>query len=185
LADIFNFKFHVRKCPLAASLHGKPNGCSRGTSNIDTRWGTRGKQLTRSQGIRWSLVAWLAVGIFWLLVTRAFHPTWVLAVIVTSSLVCAYAAASYINHLALVPKYFSAGRYGMYAAAVLATMALLTALALTIIRISYFEALGPDPDPNGLYIHFAIDFTGMLVHVAAAASVVWFAGRFSRDRQTH
>jgi hypothetical protein len=24
-----------------------------------------------------------------------------------------------------------------------------------------FKALGPDPDPNGVYRHFAIDFTGM------------------------
>ncbi len=140
--------------------------------------------MTRSQGIRWSLIAWLAVGVFWLIVTRAFHPTWLLAIIVTSSLVCAYAAASYINHLALVPKYFSTGRYGMYAAALFATMVVLTALVLAIIRFSYFEALGPDPDPNGVYIHFAIDLTGMLVHVTAAAFVVWFAGRLVRDRRT-
>jgi len=35
-----------------------------------------------------------------------------------------------------------------------------TGLALTVIRLSYFKALGPDPDPNGVYRHCAIDFTG-------------------------
>ena len=50
-------------------------------------------------------------------------------------------------------------------------MVIFTGLALTVIRISYFKTLGPDPDPNGVYVHFAIDFTGMVVHLAAAASI--------------
>ena len=35
-------------------------------------------------------------------------------------------------------------------------------------RIAYLRTLGPDPDPNGVYVHFAIDFFGMAVPVAVA-----------------
>ena len=52
-------------------------------------------------------------------------------------------------------------------------MAIFTAIALAIIRISYFKLFGPDSDPNGVYKHFAIDLFGMLVHVAVAALMVW------------
>lgn len=50
-----------------------------------------------------SLVAWVGVWAFWLAVTHKFHPTFALAVIVTPSLVVAYAVAAYVNHLVLVP----------------------------------------------------------------------------------
>lgn len=36
-----------------------------------------------------------------------------------------------------------------------------------MIRIAYLTALGPDPDPNGVYI----DFFGMATHVAAVAAI--------------
>lgn len=52
-------------------------------------------------------------------------------------------------------------------------MAMFTAIVLAIIRISYFKLFGPDVDPYGAYRHFAIDFFGMMVHVAAAALLVW------------
>ena len=49
-----------------------------------------------------------------------------------------------------------------------------TTVAVTVIRVSYIRLLGPDPNPNGLYIHFGIDFIGMVAHVLMAACVVWF-----------
>jgi hypothetical protein len=136
--------------------------------------------LTRARGIGWSLVAWLAVGIFWLALTHSFHPTWALAVITTSALVVAYATAFYINHLLLIPKYWRSGHYGIYLAALVVTMAALTAAALAVIRTCYITALGPDPDPNGLYVHYAIDFVGMVVHLLFAVGIVWAVGRICR-----
>jgi hypothetical protein len=136
--------------------------------------------LTRAPAIVWSLAAWLAVGVFWLTLTHSFHPTWTLAVITTSALVVAYATAFYINHLLLIPKYWRMGRYGVYLAALVATMAALTAAALAVIRTCYFAALGPDPDPNGLYVHYAIDFIGMSAHLLFAASIVWLVGKIYR-----
>jgi hypothetical protein len=128
--------------------------------------------LTRSRAILLSVAAWIVVWAFWLAVTHGFHPTFALALIVTTSLVAAYACAAYVNHLVLVPRYWHTGRYVTYAFVLLATMAVLTALALTIIRVSYFNAVGPDADPNGTYKHFAIDLVGMAVHLALAAAVV-------------
>jgi hypothetical protein len=52
-------------------------------------------------------------------------------------------------------------------------MIMLTAVALAIIRVSYFELSGPDADPYGAYKHFAIDLFGMAIHLALAAGVVW------------
>jgi hypothetical protein len=132
--------------------------------------------LTRARGIAWSLVGWLAVWAFWLVVTAGFHPTRGLAVVTTTALVSAYAAAAYVNHLALVPRYWRARRYGRYAAALIIMMAVLTAAALAVIRTCYFVALGPDPDPNGVYVHYGIDFIGMAAHLLVAAGIVWMVG---------
>lgn len=66
------------------------------------------------------------------------------------------------------------------------TTAIFTAIALAIIRISYFETFGPDTDPYGVYKHFAIDYFGMMVHVAIAALIVWWTRAYAKmiDRKT-
>lgn len=138
--------------------------------------------MSRRQGIVWSAVAWLGVGLFWLVATRNFHPTESLALITTGSLVMAYATAVYANHLLLIPACWRVGHYGAYAGGLLAVMALLTAAALAVIRVSYFRIWGPDADPYGAYKHYAIDFLGMGVHVLAAAGLVWLINRIVRAR---
>jgi hypothetical protein len=132
------------------------------------------------RGVFWSLPAWAAVGVFWFVTTRDFHPTTELAVIVTASLVLASALAAYANHLVLVPRYWRVARYGAYGAALFGTMAVVTAAALAVIRLSYFRLHGLGADPYGAYKHFAIDFFGVAVHVAAAAGVVWAVRRIFR-----
>jgi hypothetical protein len=124
-----------------------------------------------------SLLAWVGIWAFWFATTRHFHPSGGLAVIVTTSLVVAYAAAAYVNHLVLVPRLWTPGRRWRYAACLFATMAALTGIALALIRASYFRLWGPDADPNGAYEHFAIDLFGMAAHLAAAAAVVWAVRR--------
>ena len=119
-----------------------------------------------------TIMAWAGVWAFWLATTRAYHPTSTLAVIVTTSLVVAYAAAAYVNHLALIPRYARAGRWGAYLAWLGLTMTTFTAAALAIIRAAYFQLWGPDADPNGAVKHFAIDLGGMAAHLVAVASIV-------------
>ena len=139
--------------------------------------------MARSPGLRGSLLAWGGVWAFWLATTHTFHPTFVLAVIVTTSLVTAYAAAVYVNHLMLLPRLWRAGRRWTYVGWLAATMCLLTAAALVIIRVSYRTMWGPDTDPLGAYKHYLIDLLGMAVHVAAAAgTVVLFRQLTSRRR---
>ena len=99
--------------------------------------------------------------------------------IVTTALVIAFAIAVDVNRLVLIPRYWRSRRYGAYGALLLATMAAVTAAALTVIRDSYFHLHGPDADPNGMYKHFAIDLFGTAVHVAAAAGAVWIWRRIA------
>jgi hypothetical protein len=118
---------------------------------------------------------------FWLFVTRNSHPSFALALIVTTSLVSAYAAAAYLNHVVLIPRFLRCGMPFRYLARLAAFMFVLTGVALAVIRLSYFSLWGPDADPNGLYKHFAIDLFGMAVHLVAAAAVVGVV-RFALSR---
>ncbi|MBK6941550.1 MAG: hypothetical protein IPH13_15330 [Planctomycetes bacterium] len=136
--------------------------------------------VTQFRRIGASLVAWVAVWAFWLIVTRDFHPLFSLAVVVTTSLVVAYAAAAYVNHLVLIPRLNGTGRRWSYAISLAMTMAVLTAAALAVIRVTYAEWWGPDPDPNGVFKHYAIDLFGMAVHVLLAAGVVAVVRRLRR-----
>jgi hypothetical protein len=125
---------------------------------------------------RWvwlSVLAWIGVWFFWLVTTRGFHPTFTLAVIVTTSLIGVYAVAAYVNHLILIPRFWRTGQLGRYTAWLVVMMVLLTAAALSVIRESYAALWGLDPDKDGVYKHFAIDLFGMAVHLVAAAGIVW------------
>src|SRR5262245_34443769 len=98
-----------------------------------------------------SLWAWGGVWAFWLAATRRSHPSLTLAVIVTTALVMAYAAAAYVNHLALIPRLWRPGYRGAYVAWLIVVMVTLTASALVVIRVAYLGLMGPDPDPHGVY----------------------------------
>jgi hypothetical protein len=136
-----------------------------------------------SREIQVSLLAWVAVWAFWLVTTRSFHPTFSLAIIVTTSLIVAYAIAVYLNHLLLIPKFWVVGRKGQYFVLLLICMMVLTLIALAIIREAYFQTLGPDPDPNGFYKHFVIDLFGMAVHLLLASLIVKYCQRFFLNPQ--
>lgn len=138
--------------------------------------------MARSPDRRGSLLAWGGVWVFWLATTHTYHPTFALAVIVTTSLVTAYAAAAHVNQLILLPRHWRAGRRWTYAGWLAATMCLLTAAALVIIRISYRTMWGPDTDPWGAVKHFLIDLLGMAVHVGGAAGAVVLFRRLTAAR---
>lgn len=137
--------------------------------------------MQRSLMLGLSIVAWVCVWAFWLVVTRNFHPSLAHGVVVTTSLVTAYAAAAYVNHLVLVPRLWLAGFRWRYIAWLVGTMTLLTGIALAVIRAAYFTWTGPDSDPYGVYKHYAIDLFGMAVHLSVAALVVWVAGRYQKS----
>jgi hypothetical protein len=129
-----------------------------------------------------SFVAWTVVWAFWLAATSDFHPLFCLAVVVTTSLIVAYAAAAYINQLVLLPRLWAAGHRWRYAVWLAVTMAALTAAALTVIRVAYTTWWGPDTDPYGMYKHYAIDLFGMAVHLLGAAGVAAVSRWLCRTR---
>ena len=122
--------------------------------------------------------AWAGAWAVWLVTTHSFHPSWLLAVIVTTSLLTAYAVAVHFNHGLLIPRFWRAGRRGSYVLALAAMMLVLTGIALTVIRASYtrWTQLGPD---QNVAKHFAIDLFGMAVHLILAWLVVRL---FTRSR---
>lgn len=105
-----------------------------------------------------------------------------LALIVTTSLIVAYAGAAYWNHLVLVPSYRRSRKGWRYGFRLGLTMVLLTAVALGVIRTAYRMQVGPDADPYGLYKHYAIDLFGMIVHVMGAAVAVAAVRRVARRK---
>lgn len=133
--------------------------------------------------LRWivgSMIAWLGVWALWLSLTWKFHPTLGLALIVTTSLVAAYANVVSLDHLVLRPVLWRNGQRVRYVASLTFLMAFLTALALFVIRISYKLMWGPDSDPNGVFKHFAIDLFGMAVHLVIASAVLHVADILAR-----
>lgn len=126
-------------------------------------------------------IAWLGVGIAWYFLTRNAHPTALLAMIVTTSLIVAYASVSFVNQGILLPRYWQAKAFFSYWFRLLGLMLFANGLALAIIRFSYFRLHGPDLDPYGAYKHYGIDLFGMVVHVAAAAAIAkWLRRRSQR-----
>ena len=139
--------------------------------------------MSRFWSIGVSILAWIGVWAFWLTATHAFHPTFVLALIVTTTLVSAYAIAAYVNHLVLIPQFWIPGQWWRYSVLLAITMTFLAASALAVIRVSYLQLHGPDADPNGVYKHYAIDLFGMVVHVGMAGLVVAMVRRFTASHR--
>lgn len=128
-----------------------------------------------------SLLIWFGVWCFWLGLTYTAHPTWALAIVVTTALIVAYALVTYLHHYYLIPNYLRTGRRVPYVMGLVGSMLLLTWVALVLIRFCYGSWVGPDADPYGFYKHYVIDLFGMVVHVGAASGMVWMLGVAGRQ----
>jgi hypothetical protein len=171
----FGFLYHLRH-PSRIILHDS----SIEDLDTDVFWPSPKSKMSRAPVFGWSLLAWVGVGLFWFVTTRGFHPSRTLAIVVTVSLVTAYAIASYLNHLVLIPQYWRTGHYFRYVTWLIASMVLLTAAAFAVLRTWYIASLGPGRDPGGLYINYAIDLFGMAVHLLLAAFLVRLVGSTQR-----
>ena len=121
------------------------------------------------------LAVWLGVFAFWLLVTRQYHPTPALAVLATAVLVSASALAVYVNSLLLLPRFARRRLRWQYAAALLATLAVLDLLAVPLIQFLYDWLWGPDPRRFGFWFNVFSDGSIIVVHVVVATLVMWVA----------
>jgi hypothetical protein len=133
------------------------------------------------------ILIWLVLYAFWLVFSLDYHPTLLIDIIVTTLLSAAYASAIYLNHLVLIPRLFRPRNYLGYFSSLIGVMALLTFIVLFAIRATYFSLW--DPNLIGDYWwHYGIDFFGMIVHVLAAALLVWIVTRVklrNRSNATH
>ena len=121
------------------------------------------------------LAVWLGVFAFWLSATRQHHPTPALAVLATAVLVSASALAVYVNSLLLLPRFARRHLWWQYAAALLATVAVLDLVAVPLIQFLYDWLWGPDPRRFGFRFNVLSDGIIIMVHVAVAMLVMWVA----------
>ena len=135
---------------------------------------------TVTTGLLLSIVAWLAVTLFWLFATRDFHPTWTLATIVTFTLLSAYACVAYMNHYVFIPHYLRQKQRDEYVLLLFGSMAGLTLVALAVIRLCYTKVFGPYP-VNHFAIDLGLDFLGMVVHVGGAAGIAKIYGQITKN----
>jgi hypothetical protein len=128
------------------------------------------------------LAVWAGVLIFWLFITRAHHPTLIVAAAATMVLVSAFAVAVYANALWLVPK-FAVRRVRLrYAAYLLAVIGLLDLMTVLSIQLVYDLLRVPREGRYGFWLNMASDGAGIAIHVAASMFVIWIAGYLRRGR---
>lgn len=134
-------------------------------------------------GIALHIAVWLGVFAFWLLATRQYHPTLVIAVSATAMLVFASALAVYVNSLFLLPRFARRHRWWQYAASLLATILVLDFIAVLLIQFIYDRLWKPDPMRFGFWFNMLSDGIILTVHVVAAMMTMRIA-KLLRDRRS-
>jgi predicted membrane-bound spermidine synthase len=125
---------------------------------------------------------WVGVFAFWLFFTRQHHPTLIVAAAATAVLVSSFALAVYVNSLFLQPRFAKRRLWLQYAAALLATIAILDLLAVLSIQLLYDFAGVPREGRYGFLFNMAFDGAGIFLHVAAAMFVFRVVKHLRRKR---
>ena len=126
---------------------------------------------------------WAGVFTFWLLATRGHHPNLVIAVLATAVLVAAFALAVYVNGLFLLPRFARRGLRARYAVSLVATLIVLDLAAVLLIQLVYDRLWGPDPLRYGFWFNAASEGVLIIIHLAAAAGVVWVTKHLRRKQR--
>lgn len=124
---------------------------------------------------------WLGVFLFWLLLTRQHHPTWIVAASATAVLVSAFALAVYANSLYLQPKFAKRRQWLQYLLSLLALVIILDLIAVMLIQFIYDWLWRTDDEGRySFWFNMASDGAGIIVHVSAAMGLMWMVKRFRR-----
>jgi hypothetical protein len=121
------------------------------------------------------LALWSGVFVFWLLVTRQHHPTWMVASLATAVLVSTFALAVYVNSLWLLPEFAGRRLWLRYLLSLLALVAVLDLIAVLSIQLIYDWLGVPREGRYGFWFNMVSDGAGIIVHVVAAMGVMWLA----------
>jgi hypothetical protein len=119
------------------------------------------------------VVLWLGLWISWLLATRHYHPTLLIAVLATTILVSASALAVYINRNVLQTLFARHRSLLKYAVLLIALLVALDLTAVLSIQRIYDLLWGPDPNRFGFWFNFGSDGFIIVLHLIGAVSVEW------------
>ena len=123
-------------------------------------------------------LAWIAVGIAWVFVTRSFHATWTLDIIATSVLMLAFVTGTAVTRRLLRARNLSMGARWLALALVCAALG---GVAAAIIRAFYISStFGPFPT-FPWHVNWGLDTFGVVVHVTVAT---WLSRLFSARQAT-
>jgi uncharacterized membrane protein len=130
------------------------------------------------------LALWSGVFVFWLLMTRQHHPTWMVALLATAVLVSTFALAVYVNSLWLLPEFAGRGLWLRYLLSLVALIAVLDLIAVLSIQLIYDWLGVPREGRYGFWFNMASDGAGILVHVVAAMGLMWLARHLRKGAQS-
>lgn len=119
----------------------------------------------------------MGVWAFWAFVSRNNQATPTLLVIATTLLVGGSALGVYANHLLWIPRLLRRGHPLRYAAALGATLLVLTLAVVLGIQLAYDVLWGPDPLRFGFWTNVGMDFLFVSLHVLLAAGAVALSRR--------
>ena len=130
------------------------------------------------------VVIWLGVYAVWLLSTRQYHPTLLIAIIATAILIFTSALGVYSNQHLLRNRLSQRRSWMNYGIQIIITIAALDLIAVISIQTMYDQLWGPDPNRFGFWFNMASDGFIIMLHMVAAQGITWIAERLSNKRLT-
>jgi len=129
-----------------------------------------------------NVLLWAAIFGFWLFISRAYHPTLLIAILATAVLVAVSATAVYLNHLVLLPKYAEHRSFARYIIQLVAAVTLPGLLAVLIIQAIYDYLWGPDPNRFGFWQNLAYEIIFISIHVIIAMAAIRLSKKLRRGK---
>lgn len=128
------------------------------------------------------LALWAGVFVFWLLLTRQHHPTWIVAASATAVLVATFALAVYVNNLWLLPEFAGRSLWLRFLLSLVALVAVLDVLAVLAIQLIYDWLWGTRAGRYSFWFNMASDGAGIILHLVAAMGVMWITRHLRKGK---
>lgn len=123
------------------------------------------------------IMIWLAVYAAWLVSTRPFHPTLLIAVSATAVLILASALGVFANRRLLRSRLSQRRSWATYCLQLIACIVALDLIAVISIQTIYDKLWGPDPNRFSFWFNMASDAFIIMLHIAVAQGISWIAER--------
>ena len=128
------------------------------------------------------IIVWLGIFVFWLLSTRQYHPTFLIAIIATAILISTSALGVYLNRHLLQSRVSQRRSWINYGISLIVGIAALDLLAVISIQTMYDQLWGPDPNRFGFWFNMASDGFIITLHIILEQGIVWIAERLRNRR---